>query len=415
MHKLVAAIGDLVKAEPLTLGPTVNDLEASKDSPIGGDHTFYTYFVPGAIFQAKDGTIWHLETVNDFGMCRIRNAWYPREEATIPVADIRRSIDSWIVPVQQKVTDLEEGIEMEKGSAKRAAGVVAAHPRYDYKLDPATVTDEDLAKLKAQSDERARRWEREKAEFSGKDGQLPPRSVPPSSVTGSKSVAATDKLRPFTNNDWMGFAGVSEFPDGSQPMIGEVKLSDWPEETEHMSATIIVGGDDSSAESDPECFVQVLSVDGGYFWKSFKTKEEAVRVGETIASKPSISHVDLVHMGFDESNFTDEGHAKIERDKDNVSRREIGDELGHKGASAKSAAYTPEEWIYDVKVDVNENASAKNMAGMDALALTMTVETSSGQHHDLVLDRNTAQILIRRLQNGLEEMADWGGQDENNA
>jgi hypothetical protein len=103
---LVAAAG--IDAEELTLGPTANETELATDSPIGGDHSFYTYFVPGAIFQARDGSSWMIEAMEANGLARIRNVWYPREEATLAPAAIRASIDCWISPVQQAVAPLPD-------------------------------------------------------------------------------------------------------------------------------------------------------------------------------------------------------------------------------------------------------------------------------------------------------------------
>lgn len=101
----LAATG--IKTEDLTIKP--DDQTSVLDSPISGDSTFYTYFVPGAVFQAKDGSSWHVESITDQGFVRIRNVWYPRQEATVPTASVRRSIDSWISPIQQKVDPLPEG------------------------------------------------------------------------------------------------------------------------------------------------------------------------------------------------------------------------------------------------------------------------------------------------------------------
>ena len=103
---LVAAAG--ISTEELTLGPTANPTELATDSPIGGDHSFYTYFVPGAIFQAKDGSTWQVEHITDNELARIRNTWYPREEATLSPSAIRASIEAWISPVQQTVAPLPD-------------------------------------------------------------------------------------------------------------------------------------------------------------------------------------------------------------------------------------------------------------------------------------------------------------------
>jgi len=92
--------------ENLTLGPTKGPLGGKNDNPALGDHAFYTYCVPGAVFQAKDGTYWDLEDVQGMGYVRIRNKFYPREEITCHVSDVRRTIHAWVEPVQQIVPEL---------------------------------------------------------------------------------------------------------------------------------------------------------------------------------------------------------------------------------------------------------------------------------------------------------------------
>jgi hypothetical protein len=114
VKSLVAALVPVDK-DALTLGPTKDPNSPNAQSPVGGDHAFYTYCVPGARFQAQDGTTWDLETVTDFGTARIRNLWYPREERTISVVpggpipglSLRETIDRWIEPVDQAVPRLE--------------------------------------------------------------------------------------------------------------------------------------------------------------------------------------------------------------------------------------------------------------------------------------------------------------------
>lgn len=103
---LVAAAG--IETEDLTLGPTAGTTSAAADSPISGDHAFFTYCAPGATFQAHDGTYWILENISDTGFARIRNIWYPREEATVPLHNVRQSIYAWVEPIQQIVPPLSE-------------------------------------------------------------------------------------------------------------------------------------------------------------------------------------------------------------------------------------------------------------------------------------------------------------------
>jgi hypothetical protein len=113
MKNLLASLVSVAGLEPveLTLGPTKPDNGAADNlSPIKGDHAFYTYFVPGAVFQAKDGSTWIIENLpaEGAGYCRIRNVWYPREEATVLQQWIRDAIDMWIYPVIQVVPVLPE-------------------------------------------------------------------------------------------------------------------------------------------------------------------------------------------------------------------------------------------------------------------------------------------------------------------
>lgn len=94
------------EAEPV-LGPTTKPGTANMDNPTLGDHAFYTYLIPGAVFEAKDGTQWDIEHIADTGFIRIRNRWYPREELTIPTQRVRETIHAWVEPVQQLVPSLE--------------------------------------------------------------------------------------------------------------------------------------------------------------------------------------------------------------------------------------------------------------------------------------------------------------------
>lgn len=116
--KILASLASVAGLEPidvkidmtdLTSGPSKPDkYSPAQDSPVGGDHAFYTYFVPGAIFQAKDGSMWLIENLptEGNGFVRIRNVWYPREEATIPQQRVRETIDMWVYPQIQAVPAL---------------------------------------------------------------------------------------------------------------------------------------------------------------------------------------------------------------------------------------------------------------------------------------------------------------------
>lgn len=103
---LLAALVPASGEADLTLGPTTSPNAAKSQSPALGDHAFYTYCVPGAVFEAKDGSQWDIENVADTGYVRIRNRWYPREEITLHLSDLRKTIHAWIEPIQQVVPEL---------------------------------------------------------------------------------------------------------------------------------------------------------------------------------------------------------------------------------------------------------------------------------------------------------------------
>ena len=102
---LMAALVPVAEETPV---PPEKPQDLKDQSPMAGDPLFYTYCVPGAVFQAKDGTIWDLENIADTGYVRIRNKWYPRQERTCLLSDLRKFIRAWIEPVQQIVPDLAE-------------------------------------------------------------------------------------------------------------------------------------------------------------------------------------------------------------------------------------------------------------------------------------------------------------------
>jgi hypothetical protein len=70
-------------------------------SPIQGDNTFFSYLIAGARFQAHDGSWWEIIDYNfqNYSI-ELENVWYPKIHAVVSVWDVRRSIHSWIEPVQ---------------------------------------------------------------------------------------------------------------------------------------------------------------------------------------------------------------------------------------------------------------------------------------------------------------------------
>ena len=90
--------------------PEVSMQQPNPLNPLSGDETFYTYLMPGAVFQAHDGSQWEIEAYNMTGTVEITNRWIPRTHGIVPVADIRRSIHSWIEPVLLRIPPPIEGI-----------------------------------------------------------------------------------------------------------------------------------------------------------------------------------------------------------------------------------------------------------------------------------------------------------------
>jgi hypothetical protein len=80
-------------------------------SPIEGDDIFWAYMISGAAYQANDGSQWTILDYDWEGKVEVENRWYPRIHAVVSVADVRRSIDSWIEPIQQKVPPPPAGVD----------------------------------------------------------------------------------------------------------------------------------------------------------------------------------------------------------------------------------------------------------------------------------------------------------------
>jgi len=80
-------------------------------SPIEGDAAFFAYMIPGAVFQSHDGQQWVIDNYNAgaYGV-ELYNRWYPRLRAFVNVSDVRRSIHSWVEPVQVVVPPPPPGI-----------------------------------------------------------------------------------------------------------------------------------------------------------------------------------------------------------------------------------------------------------------------------------------------------------------
>ena len=68
-----------------------------------GDADFFTYLIPGAVFEAHDGSQWLITAYDWDGRVEIENRWYPRQIANVSTNDVRRSISMWVEPVNVKI------------------------------------------------------------------------------------------------------------------------------------------------------------------------------------------------------------------------------------------------------------------------------------------------------------------------
>jgi hypothetical protein len=87
------------------------NLMANPMSPHGGDDTFWAYMIPGAKFQAHDGSQWIILDYTFEGAVELQNVWYPRLCPIVSVQDVRRSIAAWIEPVQVIVRPAPAGVD----------------------------------------------------------------------------------------------------------------------------------------------------------------------------------------------------------------------------------------------------------------------------------------------------------------
>jgi hypothetical protein len=88
-----------------------NSLIPNPNSPTGGDDMFFMYLIPGAKFQAKDGSQWLILDYLWEGMVEIENVWYPRLKPIISIQQLRRTIAAWIEPVQVTIPDPPIGVD----------------------------------------------------------------------------------------------------------------------------------------------------------------------------------------------------------------------------------------------------------------------------------------------------------------
>jgi hypothetical protein len=111
LQDIVGVDRDATSAFAQTSPELGSGMIANPLSPLQGDEAFFTYLLPGAIYQAHDGSTWEIEEYDFEGKVRISNPWYPRRQGVVSVQDIRRSIYAWIDPVHVPVPPPPAGVD----------------------------------------------------------------------------------------------------------------------------------------------------------------------------------------------------------------------------------------------------------------------------------------------------------------
>lgn len=99
----LAGLEPVAQPTPEVLGPAADKDKPGALNPTGGDHAFYTYLIPGAVWQALDGSTWLIEDITDQGLYNCKNWWYPREWKMMTRDEIRKTIEAWVDPILQHV------------------------------------------------------------------------------------------------------------------------------------------------------------------------------------------------------------------------------------------------------------------------------------------------------------------------
>jgi len=87
-------------------------------SPVEGDEMFFMYMIPGATFQAHDGSQWTILEYTWDGAVHIENRWYPRLNAIVSIDHVRQSISQWVDPIQITVPAPPPGVDYSSLSVK---------------------------------------------------------------------------------------------------------------------------------------------------------------------------------------------------------------------------------------------------------------------------------------------------------
>ena len=101
-------------------------------------------------------------------------------------------------------------------------------------------------------------------------------------------------MRSFNESDWYAWPGAEKFEDGSEPLIGFVKVSGWPEDLKESGneVTIIADGNGITLNGSSLCAVKDTTLLGAG-WNA----PVAVAVIENFQNPLPFS--ELEHLGFE--------------------------------------------------------------------------------------------------------------------
>lgn len=244
--------------------------------------------------------------------------------------------DLWKQLEQEVYRGLEQRYSKE-GSNKTADGVSSEVAEAGVAIDGGMITMDSGAAPATTS-----------MESLNKEGSVKDKQAGPIDTEAPEAAFATGKLRPFEKQDWWGWAGATKFPDGTEPLIGEVQVANWPELDEYGDdptkpmpvATLIVDG----------AGVALNGVNGAYY-KEIVDKEQAIAAANVLYQTQPLDVSNLAASGWEEVNMSSQavpdrsGETDGTEDWNEKGRREQEhDKVGvltEVEASGKTAVRTP--------------------------------------------------------------------------
>jgi hypothetical protein len=142
--------------------------------------------------------------------------------------------------------------------------------------------------------------------------------------------APQGKLKPFTKEDWYGLAGAERFDDGSEPLIATFKVTNWPNLDPAAGGEVTMTVDKEG--------IQILDWGDGFFFRDMPSKEESIKLAESILAHEPVDAHDLLQRGFTPQ-FSDDVQAQFEQDAEGkITKGEIERGLGRQSSKEASEA-----------------------------------------------------------------------------